>query len=460
MRQHARSAPGRLTVTLTLTIALALALVCAGRAHANGRLPGSSQIAFHPTDNDVIVARVTFGLVVSGDGGRTWGWICEPPLMIRDGEDPAVLVMGDGAILATTTRGVVRGANGGCDWSYPDPALEGFYIVDSTGMAGVPSRAFVVSSAASRPNSPWRSDDNGMSWVPLGTPLDGVFFETIDTAPSDPLRLYMTGAIPPTSTAPRMPAVYSSNNGGTSFDRHPFTLGTGEQNIYLAGVDPANADRIFVRVLSPDGMDRLVVSDDAGQTVHDVLALTEMLGFARSPDGATVWAGGPDDGLWRSTDRGETFVRISDVRVGCLAAREGELWACGNDFRDLFAVGRSTNGGDSFEPMLTFERLDGVLECPAGSPVAAMCPALWPDLQALLGIMPDAGAPALDAGSSAPDAGADAGLEPAAASSDCGCRVSGARAGASWTGPVLALLAATLLGWRTRRPRRGHAVRR
>ena len=439
-------------------VALAVAAFPTAPAQANGRLPGSNQIAFHPTNANVIVARVTFGLVESLDGGRTWGWICEPPLMIRDGEDPAILVMGNGAIIATTSRGLVRGANSGCDWSYPDPALEGPYVIDSTGVAGSPSRAFVVTSTSSGPNSPWQSDDDGMTWMPLGTPIAGVLFETIDTAPSDPLRLYMTGAIPPTSTAGRMPFVFRSTTGGASFDRYPFALGTGEQNIYLAGVDPANADRIFARVLSPDGMDRLVASDDGGQSFHDVLVLQDMLGFARSPDGATVWAGGPNDGLWRSTDRGETFTRIADTRVGCLAAREGELWVCGNDFRDLFAIGRSTNGGDSFEPMLTFEHLDGVQECPAGSEVAGMCPPLWPGLQMLLGIRPDAGMPAIDAGPPPMDAGTPP--APGSGGDGCGCRVSSSPGSARGAAAILAMALGLACVRRDRRPRRDRRDRR
>ena len=105
-----------------------------------------------------------------------------------------------------------------------------------------------------------------------------------------------------------------------------------------------------------------------------------------------------------------------------------------------------------------FERLDGVLECPAGSPVATMCPPLWPNLQMQLGISPDAGAPGLDAGAPTLDAttpALDAGRGSSA--SGCGCRVSGPTESAAAAGWLFALLSAT--GLVRRAPRRAPCSR-
>jgi uncharacterized protein (TIGR03382 family) len=112
-----------------------------------------------------------------------------------------------------------------------------------------------------------------------------------------------------------------------------------------------------------------------------------MYGFARSDDGARVWAGSDVVGLYRSDDRGETFAPVPGgvSRVNCLAARGDELWACGNDFVDGFALGVSRDGGATFEAKLRYRDIVGVPECAPEAPVSVVCGPRFPALQAMFG---------------------------------------------------------------------------
>lgn len=49
----------------------------AATASANGRDPYTSTINFRAGNENHIVAGMTFGVVLSKDGGATWQWMCE-----------------------------------------------------------------------------------------------------------------------------------------------------------------------------------------------------------------------------------------------------------------------------------------------------------------------------------------------------------------------------------------------
>ena len=408
----------------------------ANTALANGRFPASSQIVFHPRDMRVITARTTFGLLVTHDGGLTWSWVCEEALDFRPTEDPPVARMGDGSTILALFGGLHRGTPDDCSFTEPDPTLADAVVIDNCVDPSNVDRAYALTSSGGRENQPWLTDDDGATWTPVGAPFEpSILFETIEVAPSDPMRLYLTGAIPPTSSLPRMPFVFRSTNGGLAWDRYPYPLEITptqrDKNLFISAIDPTDPDRIYVRV-SGDPDDKLLISDDGGQTFREVLRVPAMRGFARSDDGATVWAGSDARGLFRSTDRGETFVPVTGgiARVNCLAVRGDELWACGNDFVDGFTLGRSTDQGASFEPMLRFKFIAGVPECAADSPVTALCAPRYPALRAMFDPTAalDGGAPVDGGDAGGVDGGTpfDAGTPPPTDPGGC-CSVAGAR---------------------------------
>src|SRR5262245_14347006 len=86
-------------------LASGAALAClfsVGDAHANGRFPASNHIFFAESDPNLVLLRVTFGLIVSRDRGATWGWVCEASIGSGGAEDPVYTVTPSGRMVATT----------------------------------------------------------------------------------------------------------------------------------------------------------------------------------------------------------------------------------------------------------------------------------------------------------------------------------------------------------------------
>ena len=78
----------------------------AGTAGANGRDPYTSTINFQRGNDQHIVAGMTFGVVVSKDGGTTWQWMCEKAVGYAGQYDPDYVYSSSGAVFATTFDGL------------------------------------------------------------------------------------------------------------------------------------------------------------------------------------------------------------------------------------------------------------------------------------------------------------------------------------------------------------------
>ncbi len=178
-----------------------------------------------------------------------------------------------------------------------------------------------------------------------------------------------------------------------------------------------------MRLTADDG-DRLWVSTARGIGWREVfVASGALLGFALSPDGATVAVGVPGDGVWVAPVSGllgdagapGAFVRASALDARCLAWSDAGLYACAHEPSAGFAIGLSTDQGRSFVPLLRARDLSPEA-CAAGTSTGSTCAAVWPGVQAALGQEVDAGA----------DAAADAGTRissppPATNRRACGC---------------------------------------
>src|SRR5262245_64959773 len=89
-----------------------LALVCvalaaAGQAAwANGRPPATATITFRQGQESDIAVGLTFGLLLSHDGGATWEWICETAIGYGGPYDPHYAFSPSGALFASTFDGL------------------------------------------------------------------------------------------------------------------------------------------------------------------------------------------------------------------------------------------------------------------------------------------------------------------------------------------------------------------
>lgn len=440
---------------LYLAAGLATAVIAPVPAAANGSFPQAGQIIVDPADPDHIIARTTFGLLTTRDAGKSWDWICEHGVGYQD-YLPAIGVTGDGSVLAGLLDGLRVASPGTCSFTY-GAGLEQHYAIDVTVDRSAPATAWVNASAPPASDAVWRSTDHGVGWSPQGVPLPNDFRSlTIDVAPSDPSRVYVSGL---SGAGSYVGAIARSTDLGASWEILEIPGSDAQSAPYLGAIDPANADVLYVRLDGAPG--RLLASQDGGGSWQTVFMGSGLLrGFALSPDGAMVVVGSTSGGLWRADTQTFVFEQVFNGSVQCLTWTSAGIYACATQPFDEFTLGLSRDGGATFATLLDLPCLRGPLDCPAQSSVGSLCPAEWPAIALQTGHVDECssgaggGGAGGEGGEPIPDAGTDPGgggsggapptsVAPPAA--DCACRASDHdRKRGTWpmTIGALALLAA------------------
>lgn len=232
----------------------------------------------------------------------------------------------------------------------------------------------------------WKSTDYGNTWTRINSDLPGVAHgNTIAVAGTTPATLWVAAGA-------NTGQVYKSTDAGASFT----LIGTGGlgSDLYSLEVDPADADHLLSGLHEADG---IVESTDGGATWNLVggtgfpgggvswypffitstrwiaiaqngasVVLTDDSGASwRVPagidglqhphgnaqiyqDGDTIFVGGvagPGQGVYRSTDRGDTFTQVmADLPIGVVWGTPTSVyamwgWACSNcDLGDVFTL--------------------------------------------------------------------------------------------------------------------------
>jgi photosystem II stability/assembly factor-like uncharacterized protein len=453
----------RLTSRSGVTALLAASLVAlmpAGPARANGRYPAAGQIALHPKDPTVMMVRATYGLLLSSNGGQSWSWICEPAVGYTSQDDPMVGFAADGTILAPWFQGLSIGQPDGCMWTQY-PALTNKYAIDlAVDKVDPTTGVLIISNSVGQDDAGaplfltelWQTSNNGKTWALAGVDLPAQFLGlTVDTAPSDPQRVYLSGRYGPPSY---MGVIERSLDRGATWQKLPIPGADANHLPFIGGVDPKDPDILYVR-LDAGGGDSLLVSKDGGMTWIPAFTVEgSLLGFALSPDGQTVAIGSPGivldggiidgAGVWTAPASTLQFTKVSSLGAECLTWSTAGLYACADEFKDGFTAGVSTDQGKTFTPLM---HLGGVcpLMCPAESPVTQLCPMVWATTSATISATCGMGGqPPVDAGSSG------GGTSSSGCSHGCSLSEGGARG-------ALALAAVAFsAGWvRVRRGRRG-----
>lgn len=446
--------------------AIAVALFAAWPARANGRFPQASLVAFQPADPAHLAVTTTFGVLTSRDAGRTFSWTCEYVIGLENQEDPSVAITQQGATVLGTFGGIVTSLDG-CDYGRA-PELIGQIVVDVASSRAVRGQVFALRSLglgdAQYDSVLLRSDDDGQSWSSVGPALPLGFRPlTVDVAPSDPNRVYVSGRLD--RTGAYASELLRSEDGGLSYRALPIPETADQRLAYIAAVHPTDAEQVFVRVDDPAGT---IVwrSVDGGSTFERLFSgMGRLLGFALSPDGSEVALGGPADGIWVGGATGGLEQR-SLLGVTCLGWSTEGLYACADAATAGFSIGVSRDAGTSFERLLAFAELCGPVGCGPGTAVSAECPRDWEVVALQLGAdcaTPAAGGSASSGGGAgslatggaatrggtAPERAGDAGAEESERAG--GCAVS-KRRGTGTLG-LTAFLLALVLGSRRRRGR-------
>jgi hypothetical protein len=447
-------------------IASLLAGVAAGgpaTAHANGRPPRTTGVAFPTGQPGTILLPVTFGLLVSSDDGESFRWVCEAAIGYSGIFDPDYAVTADGVIHASSEDGLRRSRDGACTFETVGADIiggDGAHVSEVE--IGPDGRIWVATRNAGGPNDVFVSAD-GETFASSNLAADKAWWLSLRTAAEDPERIYVSGFQPQDGPAPPAALLRRSDTGGASWQELPvadFAFGDLPE-LFLVGVSPIDPDVVFARVTRDGGIaDDLYRSTDAGETWTRVAQFADLLtSFLIRADGQTVIAASiracPEDISGGATDAGVPLhgcVRVSgdggaswrrpaeQPRLACLGERSDRvLFGCAANWDpDNFALGRSSDG-EAWETVYRFEDTVGPLECEAGT-VQAQCAAqVWPSVCPMAGACPrpDAGPAAEGDGGGAGDGGC--------------CRVSDASGAGEVPGLALVLLALFL--WRRARSR-------
>ena len=182
--------------------------------------------------------------------------------------------------------------------------------------------------------------------------------ETLEVAPSDPHRLYVSGyrGVGASVTG----VLLASADDGATWTARDIPLDPAkEKSAFIAAVDPTNPERVYVRT-SGDQTSRLIVTNDAGRAFTTVFRGASLDGFALSPDGAKVHVGGIRDGLWVASAADFQFRRTSSVGVRCLQRAATTPYICSSP-PSGFIVGASEDDGVMIARKLQFDSIRGAL---------------------------------------------------------------------------------------------------
>jgi hypothetical protein len=410
-------------------------------SEANGRFPTANQLVRRPGSTTDFALRTTFGILLSNDGAKSWDWVCEQAVGFSSSSDPPIQYSQGGSILVGTFIAASMSTDG-CQWDSIGIVPKKF-VSDITVRKDRPTTGLVLISPfldseggnALYDTRLFEITDDGKSGSEVHAFDQTLLSYGVETAGAAmPKRVYVTAGRNVGSS--NFPVLLVSDDDGVNFVERPIpTDPMKERSIYIAGVDPTNPDRVYLRTTGSQldegganttlSYNRLWVTEDAGKSWKPILtvtgnsqqALAPLLGFALSDDGSKIYAGGPLAGLNVASRSDFQFQKTSDLAVECLAMFDGVLWACATF---PFALGTTMDDGKNFTPVLVFqENLKGPRTCSATSTFSTVatddgglgCLNVWPPVRDLLrldaGARPDAGTGTMGGGGCSCDSAAD-----------------------------------------------------
>ncbi len=207
--------------------------------------------------------------------------------------------------------------------------IEDIAVAPTHGTAGGALGTVFYVGAAS--GGVWKTTNAGMSWMPVFDDEGPGSVGAVAVAPSSPRTVWVgTGEDNNLRSVSYGDGVYKSTDGGETWTHMGLRT---SQHVGRIRIHPTNADVVWVAAVGPlwaSGGERGVFkTTDGGRTWRNVLSVDQHTGAAdlvldpSDPDvmyAAThqrerraynFVGGGPGSGIWKSTDGGETWTRLS-----------------------------------------------------------------------------------------------------------------------------------------------------
>lgn len=297
----------------------------------------STAVTGHPTDPDIFYAGTTGGGVwKTDDAGNTWGNITDGyfdvgavgALDVAD-SDPNVIYVGTGSACirgnVSTGKGVYRSTDGGDSWSF-----SGLGHIGQVGDLKIhptnPDVAYLAALGhAFGPNPErgvYRTTDGGDTWEQVLFVSDSTGFVDLAMNPSNPREIYASawrGERKPwvIISGAEEAGIWKTTDGGDTWEKLGGGLPTGLFGKSSVAVSPANPNRVWALVEAPEPDGGVYRSDDRGNSWMRVSADRKLrqrayyyMHLEPDPqDENTIYA--MNTGLYRSIDGGRTFDPIS-----------------------------------------------------------------------------------------------------------------------------------------------------
>lgn len=250
-----------------------------GRGIAYYRPPDIHALAVHPTDANVVLFGSHRGMLVSRDAGKTW----RP---VGPSGDAMGIAMPPGSKTAYAAGHDVffRSDDGGQTWRKERPALPGTDIHGFGASAVAPERlyAFVAGQGL------FRSQDGGSTWARAGAPPGSTMSMAVAKDGDQDILFAST-----------MEGAQRSRDGGATWEPAR-EIGSAYVGASGSRVYAAAGTRVFV---SSDGGLRWEQRTFTGGNA--------VLVAPSATDAETVYVLAEGFGVWRSTDAGRTWERMS-----------------------------------------------------------------------------------------------------------------------------------------------------
>jgi hypothetical protein len=281
------------------------------------------------------------GILRSSDGGTTWSTLCAAPFVGQGFYDLRIDPANANHIIAATNGGLYVSTDGGVAWTQRRSATT-WAVAFGTGE---------ILAASS--DGIYRSADGGTTWTAVALPGGPGSFDRIAVciAPSNPAVAYAWGAKGTIAylwrraagvwtAAASLPAGVST--GQAWYDWYVAAAPDLDTEVYLGAIEAYRGD------LSGSTWTWTVISNHAGGAIHP-----DQHAIAFEPGNPSMVYAGCDGGLFRSPDRGKTWVSCNNG----LVITEYEYIA-GNVGQSRWAIGGTQdNGTDRWTGSSSFDHV-------------------------------------------------------------------------------------------------------
>jgi photosystem II stability/assembly factor-like uncharacterized protein len=350
---------------LLLVTCAAVDVATARDASADGAFPDSSQVLLPPGRPNEAILATNFGLLSTRDGGASWEWTCETPLLAQ----AQFYQLGDSdRIVASSLWGVVRSDDSSCTWEGATGEIARTNVTDVFVNPAAPLHVLAIGVAEDQvmglPQLAYDSQDGGATFgAPIFSATGDAGLLGIESAASDPRTIYLT-----LYTAPSQASLVRTLDAGKTWETIDLQPALGPGIARIIAVDSVDAKIVYLRMSRDPSGETLAISSDGGTTFRTPFSASGSLtAFVRRANGTLLVAGMSSDGLavaGRSHDGGRTFEPwAAPPHLRGLAERDGMLYGAADNFADGFALGTSSDDGEHWQPMLTYDHVTRIKPC-------------------------------------------------------------------------------------------------